>query len=209
MMSSTVKSSRFLFFSITFSRVIYAICWYNLAATFPAMTVPLHYTVQDLGWLTAAFLLGTGLLQVPAGIYSAHKGASKAALIGLFVIAITSIVPPQPQIFSSKYRPLPDWSRCRILFCSGIGHSLPRSGAREIWLCNRNLQCCFSAWSGPQCSNLHSSRRVFWLEMAILDYWPFDVRGLWRECFCIEGMGRSGKSGGLEDQKCPGLERHP
>src|SRR5208283_2399428 len=91
MISSTVRSSRFLFFSITFSRVIYAICWYDVAATFPAMAISLHYTVQDLGWLTAAFLLGTGLCQVPAGIYSAHRGASKAALIGLFVIGATSI----------------------------------------------------------------------------------------------------------------------
>ena len=55
------------------------------------MANSLHYGFQDLGLLTAVFLIGTGVFQVPAGIYSAHKGASKAALIGLAVIGITSL----------------------------------------------------------------------------------------------------------------------
>ena len=72
--------------------MIYALSWYDLAAAFPAMESQLHYGFQDLGLLTAAFLVGTGLCQIPAGIYSAHRGASKAALIGLALIGVTSIV---------------------------------------------------------------------------------------------------------------------
>jgi MFS transporter, ACDE family, multidrug resistance protein len=85
------SDSRFLFASVTLSRVIYALAWYDLAAAFPAMASALHYNFQDLGLLTSAFLIGAGVFQVPAGIYSAHRGASKAALIGLAVIGTSSL----------------------------------------------------------------------------------------------------------------------
>ena len=86
------SDSRFLFGSITISRVIYALSWYEVASAFPAMESKLHYGFQDLGLLTAVFLVGTGACQIPAGIYSAHRGASKAALIGLALIGVTSLL---------------------------------------------------------------------------------------------------------------------
>jgi len=66
-------------------------CWFDLAASFPAMVSHLHYSTSDLGLLATAFLLGAGIFQVPAGVYSAHRGATQATLIGLFVIGTTSL----------------------------------------------------------------------------------------------------------------------
>ncbi len=82
----------FLFGSVAFSRVIYALCWFNLAAAFPAMSVVFHYSLQTLAYFTSAFLVGTAIFQVPAGIFSARTGATKAALIGLSIIGVTSII---------------------------------------------------------------------------------------------------------------------
>jgi MFS family permease len=65
-------------------------CWFNLAAAFPAMSGVFHYSLRELALLTASFLFGAGLFQVPAGVYSAQRGATKATLLGLTIIAITS-----------------------------------------------------------------------------------------------------------------------
>ena len=84
--------SKLILGSVTASRIVYALCWFNLAAAFPAMSASLNYSIQDLGLLTASFLLGTGLFQIPAGLFSTQRGSAKVALIGLAIIAVTSAV---------------------------------------------------------------------------------------------------------------------
>ncbi|MEM3670840.1 MAG: MFS transporter [Thermoprotei archaeon] len=56
------------------------------------MSASAHYSVEALGALTTAFFIGAGVFQVPAGIFSAHRGAVKSMLLGLAVIVIGSSV---------------------------------------------------------------------------------------------------------------------
>jgi len=55
------------------------------------MSASAHYSLTVLGVLTTAFFAGAGVFQVPAGIFSAKKGATKAALLGLVVIGVFSL----------------------------------------------------------------------------------------------------------------------
>jgi len=80
-----------LLVSITFSRIIYTFCWFDAAATSPALVAHQHYNYTELGELLSAFMVGSGALQVPAGIYSAHRGASRAVTLGLGLIAVGSL----------------------------------------------------------------------------------------------------------------------
>ncbi|MEM0120512.1 MAG: MFS transporter [Thermoprotei archaeon] len=80
-----------LLVSITFSRVIYTFCWFDAAAASPALVAHQHYNYAELGELLSAFMVGSGGLQVPAGIYSARNGASSAVTIGLGLIAVGSL----------------------------------------------------------------------------------------------------------------------
>ena len=84
-------SSRLVFTSVTVSRAVYALCWFDAAATFPALAHSEGYNLAVLGELTAAFFLGASIFQVPAGIFSAHLGAKRATLTGLAVIGFSSL----------------------------------------------------------------------------------------------------------------------
>ena len=61
-----------------------------MGTVFPAMAGVYHYQLSVLGFFTSSFLLGAGLFQIPAGIYSARHGATRAAIFGLAVLAVTS-----------------------------------------------------------------------------------------------------------------------
>jgi MFS family permease len=50
------------------------------------------YQLSTLGFFTAAFLVGAGAFQIPVGIYAARHGATRAALIGLAILGVTSVL---------------------------------------------------------------------------------------------------------------------
>jgi MFS family permease len=85
------RSAATLLGSITFSRIIYTFCWFDAAAASPALVAYHHYTATALGELLSAFMLGAGAMQIPAGVYSARRGASNAVTVGLALIAIGSM----------------------------------------------------------------------------------------------------------------------
>lgn len=85
--------------SITFSRTVYTFSWFDAAAASPTLISHQHYTYSQLGLMLAAFMVGAGLFQVPAGIFSARRGAVRAVSLGLTLVAagsLASTISPNP-----------------------------------------------------------------------------------------------------------------
>jgi MFS family permease len=78
-------------YSLIFTRVIYAINWYNIASLFAQMATDLHQNVSGLGLITAAFYIGLGVFQVPGGILAARIGPRKTAVIGTVIASAASL----------------------------------------------------------------------------------------------------------------------
>ena len=90
-MLDSVQNSKALG-SIIFARIIYALNWMNVGAIFFLMGPDLNNPgVSGLGTLTAAFYLGIGILQVPAGIMVARWGPKRVAVIGVFLSSFSAL----------------------------------------------------------------------------------------------------------------------
>lgn len=72
-------------------RVGYAYNWYDLGPGFVNLGKDFGVGPADWGLLTAAFLAGAGLLQVPAGFLSRRYGARSVSLWGVALLAIAGI----------------------------------------------------------------------------------------------------------------------
>ena len=57
-------------FSLIIARIVYGINWFNISAIFPLIAVEFNKDVSLLGSISAAFFMGIGLMQIPAGIFS-------------------------------------------------------------------------------------------------------------------------------------------
>jgi MFS family permease len=78
-------------YSLIFTRLIYAVNWYNIASLFAQMATDLHQNVSGLGLITAAFYIGLGLFQVPGGILAARIGPRKTAIMGTVIGSAASL----------------------------------------------------------------------------------------------------------------------
>ena len=76
--------------SLFFSRMIYAVNWYNIAALFVFIAYDFNLNVSGLGIVAACFYIGVGLFQVPGGIIAAKYGARNTAVVGI-LIASTAV----------------------------------------------------------------------------------------------------------------------
>ena len=85
--------------SLFFSRTIYAVNWYNIAALFTFIASDFNLNVSGLGVVTAGFYVGVGLFQVPGGIMAAKYGARKTAMIGVLLSSIGALL----AAFSSQF----------------------------------------------------------------------------------------------------------
>lgn len=83
-------ADRNAFASLFFSRAIYAINWYNVAAVFTFIAYDFKLDVSGLGVATASFYIGVGLFQVPGGIIAAKWGARRTAIIGILTSSIAA-----------------------------------------------------------------------------------------------------------------------
>src|SRR5579864_6908847 len=85
---------------LLFSGSIVGLNWLNLASVFPFIATDLKLNVSSLGSVTAVFVVGEGLFQIPAallaGKYSQKKiivlGTIGASLSTLFIGAANSVV---------------------------------------------------------------------------------------------------------------------
>ncbi|MFI5450085.1 MAG: MFS transporter [Candidatus Bathyarchaeia archaeon] len=73
------------FTSLFFSRTIYAVNWYNIAALFAFIAYDFNLNVSGLGVAAAVFYIGVGLFQVPGGIIAAKYGARNTAIAGVLI----------------------------------------------------------------------------------------------------------------------------
>ncbi|MEM2237399.1 MAG: MFS transporter [Candidatus Caldarchaeum sp.] len=62
---------------------MYTLNWLTISSAQPFIAEELGVTVTSLGLLGAAFLVGIGAFQIPAGLLAAKYGPRKIALAGL------------------------------------------------------------------------------------------------------------------------------
>jgi MFS family permease len=88
--------------SLLLARVFYSANWFNIAAIFFLIALDLEQDISRLGLVTASFIIGVGIFQVPAGILAAKYGADKIAVFGIllasFCALLTGVSNTIPQI---------------------------------------------------------------------------------------------------------------
>jgi MFS family permease len=88
--------------SLLLARVFYSANWFNIAAIFFLIALDLEQDISRLGLVTASFIIGVGIFQVPAGILAAKYGANRIAVFGIllasFCALLTGVSNTIPQI---------------------------------------------------------------------------------------------------------------
>ena len=74
------------------ARVVYTINWFNIASIFYLIASEFREDIAMLGIISATFLLGVGLFQVPAGIMAAKYGPRKVAIYGIMIASSAALV---------------------------------------------------------------------------------------------------------------------
>lgn len=78
--------------SLIIARIIYGVNWFNVAAIFPFIALEFNKDVSLLGSITAAFLIGVGLFQIPAGIFAVKYGPRTSAIFGILISSTASLL---------------------------------------------------------------------------------------------------------------------
>jgi predicted MFS family arabinose efflux permease len=82
-------------------RVGYAYNWFDTGPALPAIGSAFSVGAADLGVLVAAFLIGAGLFQVPAGILARRWGARPVSLAGVALLAVAGAASAAAPTFAS------------------------------------------------------------------------------------------------------------
>jgi MFS family permease len=77
--------------SLILARILYTVNWFNIASIFYLMASEFRQDVSVLGIVTAAFLVGVGLFQVPAGLLVVKIGTRKMAIYGIFIASFAAL----------------------------------------------------------------------------------------------------------------------
>lgn len=80
------------FVSLFFSRTVYAINWYNIAALYVFIQKDFRLNLLGLGIATSSFYAGVGLFQVPGGVLAAKYGARKIAAAGMLASSTAALL---------------------------------------------------------------------------------------------------------------------
>ncbi len=78
--------------SLMLARVVYTINWFNIASIFYLVASDFKEDIAMLGIISASFLIGVGLFQVPAGIIAAKYGPRKIAIYGIMIASSAALV---------------------------------------------------------------------------------------------------------------------
>ncbi len=76
--------------TVAIGRVVYSLNWYTLSPGLTQVETTFHASIQNLGILESAFLVGAGLFQVPAAYAAARWNAKLLILSGLVVIGLAN-----------------------------------------------------------------------------------------------------------------------
>src|ERR687897_1308182 len=71
--------------SLIIARVVYGVNWFNVSAIFPLIALEFSKDVSLLGSISAAFFIGIGLLQIPAGIFAVKYNPRISAIAGITI----------------------------------------------------------------------------------------------------------------------------
>jgi MFS family permease len=74
------------------ARIVYTINWFNIASIFYLIALDFREDIAMLGIITASFLIGVGLFQVPAGIIAAKHGPRKIAIYGIVIASSAALI---------------------------------------------------------------------------------------------------------------------
>ena len=77
--------------SLILARILYTVNWFNIGSIFYLMASEFMQDVSMLGLVTAAFLVGVGLFQVPAGLLVVKIGTRKMAIYGIFIASFAAL----------------------------------------------------------------------------------------------------------------------
>src|SRR5919202_5835502 len=78
--------------SLIVARIIYAVNWFNAAALFPLIALEFNKDVSLLGSMTAAFFIGVGIFQLPAGIFAAKYNPRTSAIFGIATSSAAAVL---------------------------------------------------------------------------------------------------------------------
>jgi MFS family permease len=87
-LSSDAKAS----FSLIIARIVYGINWFNIWAIFPLIAVEFNKDVSLLGSISAAFFMGIGIMQIPAGIFAAKYNPRISAIVGIIISSTAALL---------------------------------------------------------------------------------------------------------------------
>jgi MFS family permease len=87
-LSSDAKAS----FSLITARIVYGINWFNISAIFPLIALEFNTDISLLGSISAAFFMGVGLFQIPAGIFAAKYNPRISAIVGITISSIAALL---------------------------------------------------------------------------------------------------------------------
>ncbi len=87
-LTSDAKAS----FSLIIARIVYGINWFNISAIFPLIALEFNKDVSLLGFISAAFFVGVGLFQIPAGIFAARYNPRVSAIIGITISSTAALL---------------------------------------------------------------------------------------------------------------------
>jgi MFS family permease len=92
MISKIKNHNSFQIISLLLARVFYSANWFNIASIFFLIALDLKQDISMLGLVTASFIIGVGVFQVPAGILAAKYGASKTAVFGILIASFCALL---------------------------------------------------------------------------------------------------------------------
>src|SRR5919107_3776726 len=79
-------------FSLIVARIVYGINWFNISAIFPLIALEFDKDVSLLGSMSAAFFIGVGLFQIPAGIFDARFNPRTSAIVGIMITSAAALL---------------------------------------------------------------------------------------------------------------------
>ena len=88
MLSSDAEAS----FSLIIARIVYGINWFNISAIFPLIALEFDKDVTLLGSMSAAFFIGVGLFQIPAGIFASRFDPRISAIVGIIITSAAALL---------------------------------------------------------------------------------------------------------------------
>jgi MFS family permease len=154
--------------SLIVARIVYGINWFNISAIFPLIALEFEKDVSLLGSMSAAFFIGVGLFQIPAGIFASRFDPRISAIVGIIITSAAALL--CGLVFSSSQLV---WLR----FAVGFGMAFFFSSA--IVLIARHGKRGFPGFSIGLMNSAHSMGGIIgifvWINIAQMIGWRSSI----------------------------------